>query len=187
MNWRSWYRCCVTSIAGSVLLFAAGCDQRDFAAGPQAGDRFPEMRLNGLMDGKPFSTASLRGTVLLVNFWATWCEPCREEMPSLETLSHRFDPRELVVLGVSLDADLNLAREFVLKHKLSFSNFSDRGSDVARDMLHIRVLPETLVVAPDGIVAARIRGARDWAGQEAGALLGAVMRGEPAAAFQVPR
>lgn len=170
-------------VAGLMLVLAAGCGERKPGAGPQRGDPLPELRLDGLIGGRTLSTAALHGKVLVINFWASWCTPCREEMASLEALSRRYGPHRLAVLGISMDADINLAREFVLQYQLTFPNFTERESERARDLLRVRALPETLVVSADGIVVTRVTGARDWVSPEAVAMLDAVIRGEPVAAL----
>jgi len=179
-----WRRAAGVAVA-LVLAIGAGCGESVRSPGPQPGDLLPAPPLNDLADGSTFSTASLRGTVLLVNFWATWCTPCRQEMASLETLSRRFPAQQVRVIGITMDADLNLAREFVMQNGLSFSNYSENPAERARDLLHVRTLPETLIVAADGRLVARVSGARDWASQEAVALLAAVARREPVRARPV--
>ena len=175
---RGW----LAVLAGLMLVLAAGCGERKPGAGPQRGDPLPELRLSGLLDGRTSSTAGLHGKVLLINFWATWCEPCRNEMASLEALSRRYGAHQLAVLGISIDADVNLAREFVLQYRLTFPNFTEREPERARDLLRVRTLPESVIVSADGIVVARVTGARDWISPEAVAMLDAVIRGAPVAA-----
>jgi peroxiredoxin len=105
---------------------------------------------------------ALRGKALVINFWATWCEPCRKEMASLERLHRQADPAKLAVLGVSVDTDRYLAQEFLLQQRLTFANYSDAEQKLARAALGIQAFPATFVVAPDGSLRARITGVRDW-------------------------
>lgn len=101
------------------------------------------------------------GRPVLLNFWATWCAPCREEMPSLQRLAER-EP-ELRVVGMSVDQDLNLAREFLLKYQIGFENVFDPGGRIATTVFGIRAYPSTFVIGRDGRVVALIQGGRDWA------------------------
>ena len=157
MAWRGRRHApCLGVAAMMCAMLAAGCGAPDSISSPRAGNPLPNLQLDGLMDGRALSTASLRGKVLLINFWASWCEPCRKEMPSLEALSRRYGSERLAVFGVSVDADENLAREFVLQSEVTFPNFTER----ARDVLRVRALPETVIVSADGIVVARVTGAR---------------------------
>jgi peroxiredoxin len=87
-------------------------------------------------------------------------------MSSLERLHRQADPARLRVIGISVDADLNLAREFLLQHQLTFANYTDGEQKLARGLLKIQAFPATFVVAADGGVKAQITGARDWSSAE---------------------
>lgn len=102
------------------------------------------------------------GVPILVNFWATWCEPCRREMPALEKLSKLFAPQELTVIGISVDSDTNLAREFILSQKLSFPMLSDGAQSLSQVGLRLTVFPTTYLLRRDRSIADIITGARDW-------------------------
>ena len=114
------------------------------------------------LDGNeaPFSTYS--GVALVVNIWASWCPPCVLEMPSLEKLSSIFNPRDLRVIGVSVDSDLNLMHEFLIRSKLTFPMLLDRGNKVLR----IPIFPSTFLLMRDHSIAQIIVGERDWAGEK---------------------
>jgi thiol-disulfide isomerase/thioredoxin len=151
-------RCLPALLLGWVL---AGCNGAPEATGPQPGEPFPVLTLPAL-DGPPLDLADYRGRVLVLNVWATWCAPCREEMPSLQRLSERFPAERLTVLGLTVDEDTNLAREFLIKYGIRFQSASDPGGAVAEGLLGVTAYPDTLVVAPDGTVAERIVGGRAW-------------------------
>lgn len=112
-------------------------------------------------DGHPASLEAFRGKTVVVNLWASWCGPCRREMASLQCLSDKAAP-EAVVVGVSYDADRNLARELLLVERITFPNLSDPGGAASAARLGVVALPETLIFRPDGALAGRVRGARDW-------------------------
>lgn len=120
-----------------------------------------------------------RSGFLLINYWATWCAPCREEMPSLERLSRKLPP-EVGVVAVTVDEDLNLAREWLRKLGITFPVFADPAMRLSRGALGMDVLPETFLVAPDRLILERTRGAREWdADASYGGILAAVSRWKP--------
>ena len=129
------------------------------------GDRFPDIALPDL-NGHMMSFAAYPNVPLVVNFWASWCEPCRREMPSLEKLSTLFHPQDLLVVGVAVDSDRNLAREFSLYYKLTISMLSDNDQALSSGILHIPAFPVTYLLRRDRTIARIIVGARDWADQE---------------------
>lgn len=161
------------------LLFGllTGCDKAP-AAKPQLaeGFPFPPLTLN-YSGGKALSTQSFQGKLLVLNVWATWCPPCRREMPSLERLSRTLDPKRFAVIGLSTDADANLASEFLLQNDITFANFFDQNGKIARD-LGLKVYPETFLIGPDGRLIERIPGMREWDSPEMIARLEAAYQGK---------
>lgn len=149
---------------GITTLFLPAC-RNDEPAGLAQGDRFPDIVLPSL-DGQATSSAAYRDIPLVVNFWATWCEPCRREMPSLEKLSTLFYPKDLLVIGISVDSDRNLAREFSLRYKLAIPMLSDSDQALSNGILRISAFPVTYLLKRDRAIARIIVGARDWAGTE---------------------
>lgn len=143
------------------------------------GHPFPQFRLQGL-DGASLDTGSLPGQVLVLNVWATWCPPCRREMPGLQRLAEATAGRGIVVAGMTVDRDLNLAREFLREGKIAFPNYADPDMAVANGKLQVVGFPETFVVGPDGRLAARVVGERNWDTPEMRGALEALARGEPA-------
>lgn len=156
-------------LAGLLVLAACGVDPADVQ--PGIGAQLPAVVLTGLTDEEPTSTGALRGTALIINFWATWCVPCRSEMPSLERLSHRLAGHGVRVIGITVDHDLNLAREFARSHQLTFPIYADGDKKAFQSALRVRALPETVLVTADGAIMARITGGRDWNGAEGDRLL----------------
>lgn len=158
---------------GAVFMALAGivaCGERT-GAGFVPGQPFPAVPLVSLTGNQVLPSEALRGKALVINFWATWCEPCRKEMPSLERLHRLADPAQLSVIGLSVDTDLNLAREFLHQHQLTFPNYTDGEQKLARGLLQIRAFPATFLVAADGSVKAKITGPRDWSSVETRRLL----------------
>jgi thiol-disulfide isomerase/thioredoxin len=106
-----------------VLLLAQAAAQKEKATAPAA----PAAADPPLIDpaGYPKVLARYRGKPLLVNFWATWCEPCRDEFPMLVELAKRYKPKGLQVVGISFDdnADMNLVRRFLARNQPEFPNY----------------------------------------------------------------
>jgi thiol-disulfide isomerase/thioredoxin len=162
----------------SVLaVAAAGCGVDN--AGPRRGEELPDLRLAGL-DGSLLETRALRGRVLLLNAWATWCPPCRREMPALQRLSEAMRGSPVLVAGLTVDRDLNLVREFLLTHRITFPQYVDPDMALAKGVLRVVGFPETFVVGRDGRLAARLVGEREWDGAPMLRALEALARGEPA-------
>jgi peroxiredoxin len=111
----------------------------------------PDFTLNDL-SGKPLHMADLRGKVVLLNFWATWCPPCRKELPSLEALSARFGSRGLVVIGIS-DEDAAKVEPFVRRQAISYPILLDPGRSVKRAFA-IQGIPKSFVYDRSGKLVA---------------------------------
>jgi thiol-disulfide isomerase/thioredoxin len=112
------------------------------------------------------STASrrlsdFRGKPLVINVWASWCGPCRQEMGSLERLSRRFGGKQLNVIGISTDDYRDRAQAFVKQFNITFSNFIDHELFL-ENMLGADRLPLTLLVDAQGRVLAKHYGAKEW-------------------------
>jgi peroxiredoxin len=105
------------------------------------------------LKGKSWSLAELHGKVVLVNFWATWCEPCRSEMPDLDDLNKKFKKKGLVVLAISNESG-TVVRPFIGKSQLSYTVLLDPGGKVA-DEFGIVGIPETFVYNRDGKLVAQ--------------------------------
>ena len=103
--------------------------------------------------GDNVSLASLKGKVVMLNFWATWCPPCRKEMPDLEALYKQFESQGLVILGIS-DDDPEKMREFVQKQGTTYPVLLDPGSKV-NELLHINGIPKTFVYDRNGKIVAQ--------------------------------
>ena len=121
----------------------------------EADDRkreHPEFTLKDL-SGKTWTFAELRGKVVLVNFWATWCPPCRKEMPELETLYGRFSSKGLVVLGIS-DEEAAKVEPFIRERKVSFPVLLDPGRKV-NEMFVVEGIPKSFVYDREGKLVAQ--------------------------------
>ena len=105
------------------------------------------------LSGKSWTFSDLRGKVVLVNFWATWCPPCRKEMPDLEALYQRFESRGFVVLGIS-DETAAKVEPFIRERKVSFSVLLDPGRKV-NEMFVVEGIPKSFVYDREGKLVAQ--------------------------------
>jgi peroxiredoxin len=112
-------------------------------------------------DGKTHGLADYRGKVVLVNFWATWCGPCREEMPSMEALRASLEGRPFAVLAVNVGEGARAARGFADKMSLQFPLLLDQDTKTTKAW-GARILPASYVVGPDGRIRYTYLGAIDW-------------------------
>ena len=136
----------------------------------------PDFSLTTL-DEKAINLADYKGKVVVLNFWATYCIPCRIEMPSLEKFSQTHKNSGVEVVAISLDEDKEKAiRSLVSKMDLTFPIAMEGQS--AGDTYEVSVLPVTYVIGKQGELLARVVGDRDWASEEADQLVKAVLAGE---------
>ncbi len=118
------------------------------------------------LQGRPWRLADLRGRAVLLNFWASWCEPCRAEMPTLQVLADLYGPEQLAVLALNFkEAPATVAR-FVQRTGLRLPVLLDHDGAIARACA-VKVFPSTLLIAADGRARQRLRGELDWTGAEA--------------------
>ena len=164
-------RACL-QLAIAVVLLAATLASN--AASPPAKQLIavsaaaPAMELKDL-SGKVHRLADYRGKVVLVNFWATWCEPCRDEMPSMQTLKHRAEKAaggDFVVLAVNYAENAARIEQFLQKQPFDFTILLDPFSEVWRAWTP-GVLPASFLVGRDGRLRYRAIGEIDWAGAAA--------------------
>lgn len=104
------------------------------------------------LEGKPFRLADAAGEVVVVNFWASWCAPCRKELPLLNALHDELTAQNGRVVTISIDRHLDKAMDFVLQHDLSLPVYHDGPDGLAR-VLDLDAVPFTIVLGRDGTVA----------------------------------
>ncbi|MBI5083609.1 MAG: TlpA family protein disulfide reductase [Acidobacteria bacterium] len=126
----------------------------------EVGDRAPRFSLT-TDKGRKVSTTDFGGKVLVVNFWATWCPPCIEELPSLQAMADRLGPKGVVVLGVSVDRNDAAYRRFVQQAKIGFETWRDPEADISASYGTFKY-PETYVIGSDGKVRQKHVGPRNW-------------------------
>ena len=128
----------------------------------------PDFSLQDL-DGKTVTLKEFRGKVVFVNFWATWCPPCRDEMPAMQKLYKENRDKGLVMLAINFMETPNTIRPFVNEYKLTFPILLDSGTVMVS--YGVLGLPATYLIDRQGKAAARALGARDWANQESSRII----------------
>jgi cytochrome c biogenesis protein CcmG, thiol:disulfide interchange protein DsbE len=157
-----WLALLLIPVAGAAELKSAG------------GTRALPLSLKTL-DGATHDLAKYRGKVVLVNFWATWCEPCRDEMPSIERLKEKFAGQPFEVLAVNVDEPESRVRAFLAKTPLQLTVVLDPGKAVTKNW-NARILPASFVVGRDGRVRYSVLGEMDWSLESNAKVIDALMR-----------
>jgi len=148
-------------IALLLAVSAALADAQELR--PWAGGATPPLLLQDL-DGRPHRLEDYRGKVVLINFWATWCEPCRAEMPSLNKLRAALAGKSFAVLAVNLGEPESRVQRFMEQVPLDFPVLMDRDTAAAKAW-KARILPASFLVGPDGRIRYSVLGEIDWTEQ----------------------
>lgn len=149
------------AVALYVVTRTFGADL--FPVGP--GSKAPEFQATTMVAGGPKNKniTDYRGHVVLLNLWATWCGPCKQEMPGIQALHDSLGPQGLRVVALSVDDPgfESAIRTFVAEHKLSFEILHEGSGKIERDYQTSGV-PETFVIGKDGVIRKRVIGAAVW-------------------------
>lgn len=130
------------------------------------------------LDGANLSSHDLAGKVVLLNFWATWCGPCKEEMPSLARLQSHFDPEQVRVVTVTTDRYPQGIKQFLDHLGIKLPVLFDDDEEVSRTFM-VRGLPTTLLIGQDGHALGRAVGPRSWDSRESIALVREILDRRP--------
>jgi thiol-disulfide isomerase/thioredoxin len=151
------------NVSGVALMLALLCAPCAGAGElrPWTGGGTPALVLKDLQ-GSTHDLAQYRGKVVLVNFWATWCEPCRDEMPSMQQLKRKLAGRPFEVLAVNLAESENKVNDFLRRLPLDFAIVLDRNGKARRNW-KVKLLPTSFVIAPDGGIRYSVIGDLNWA------------------------
>lgn len=126
----------------------------------EAGDTAPKFTIR-TENGQQISRSEFPGKLLMVNFWATWCPPCVEEMPSLKQFAQTMGPQGVTVLGISVDRNEQAYREFLQRNQLGFLVARDPEENISSSYGTFK-WPETYLINRDGKVVQKFIGPRDW-------------------------
>ena len=118
------------------------------------------------LNGKPLNLAQLRGKVVLLNFWATWCAPCQLEMPAFERWQKQYAAQGLAIAGISMDDDVDAVRKTVAKLRVTYPIAMGTAA-LGRSYGGVLGLPETFLIDRTGVIRAQFQGETDLAKIEA--------------------
>lgn len=163
-----------------VLLFALfclpgiyACDNKsgndvvedDKWASLEKGKTAKDFTLKDLT-GKSISLSDYKGKIVFLNFWATWCAPCRHEMPSMEKVHKKYKGGDFVVLAVATDnKGEEIVKPFIDEHGYTLPVLIDKNSDVS-DSYSVFALPTTFIIGRDGKIIEMVQGVREWDSKE---------------------
>lgn len=133
-------------LLGALLLLGIGAA----SAAPVVGEPAPPFSLQN-RSGAEVSLEDLRGEVVLINFWATWCPPCRQEMPLLDQIHSRYQPLGFTLLGVNVEQDSRLADRFLADVPVNFPILLDPEERVSK-LYSVPAMPTTVIVDRKGTV-----------------------------------
>ena len=153
------------AIANSVAI----ADSAAIAVPVEQGATLPDATLQGL-NGPSRKLSEFRGRPLIINVWASWCGPCREEMASLERLAWRSESRYFAIIGISTDDDADRAKDLLKEINATISQFIDKDLRM-ENTLGASQLPLTVLIDGNGRVLEKIYGARQWDGADARRLI----------------
>jgi peroxiredoxin len=126
----------------------------------QVGDRAPDFSIKA-DNGKTYTRADFGGKLLVLNFWATWCPPCREELPSLDALQRTLGSKGLVVLAVSVDKDEKVYKDFLTANRVAITTARDPGQEINREYGTVQ-FPESYIIDQSGKVVEKIISSTNW-------------------------
>ena len=149
----------VAGVAGLIALLAYGVASESPDQSVE-GERAPNIELPPLEGGAERSLDDWRGQVVVLNYWASWCEPCREESPLLERWHQRISKQNATVLGVDVLDVTSDAQDFIDKYGLTYPQLRDKDGST-QDDFGIVAYPETFVIDRQGRIAASRRGPVD--------------------------
>lgn len=122
------------------------------------------------LNGKEVKLSDYKGKVIFLNLWATWCPPCRKEMPEMEKLNEKFKNKNFVMLAVSVGEDNKTVKNFLSKNRYTFPIFTDNKRDI-ETKYSTGSIPTTYIIDKNGNILAQFIGARDWYSKEAISLI----------------
>ena len=172
---------CRLGLVGLLSLGLTACGEPQSSLKVRVGQTVPPLVVQDL-NNQPATLKPTPGKLLMINIWATWCAPCRHEMPSLQRFARQLGSDRLELIGLSVDMDEHVVREYLIENKIDFPSFLDRNFATVNGVFGIRVFPSTFFLSPDGTLIKVVEGWRDWDAPE----LVAEIRGLLPAPITVP-
>lgn len=159
--WNKWI--ILLLFAVYFLLFTAANAQlpSPFAVEKLVGQKASDFTLKDV-NGNSISLSSFKGKVMLLNFWATWCPPCKAELPSMNKLQQLLKDRGFVILAVSTDRSVADVKDFLNKYPLDYTIVVDYNLTVSRLLYKVFMVPTTFLIDRKGIIVKRYFGEQDW-------------------------
>jgi thiol-disulfide isomerase/thioredoxin len=121
------------------------------------------------LNGRQVSLSDFKGKILFVNFWATWCPPCREEMPSMQKLHARLKDKDFLIVAIDLQESAEPVKKFLNEYELTFMTLLDSKGETG-PLFGINSIPTTLIMDKNGMIIGVAMGPRDWASKKSIAL-----------------
>lgn len=143
-------------VAGPAWIAFSRPEEVVIPPAPRAGAPAPAFQAQTL-DGPPVSLDDLRGQAVVLNLWATWCPPCRAEMPALERISARYAGDGLVILALNQGENPDTVRAFVEEHDLTFTIALDPREQIGR-LYELQAYPTTFFIGRDGVIREVVSG-----------------------------
>ncbi len=146
-----------------LLSFTAGCENVGWLGKGrrmEIGRKAPDFVLQDA-EGKVWQLSGLKGKVVFVNFWATWCKPCRDEMPSMQALNKAMAGRPFQMLSIVFNDDLDLAASFARRQGATFPVLANPDPELTQAYM-ITGVPETFLIDSQGILRHKFIGPYDW-------------------------
>ncbi len=145
-----------------VTLILSGCDKQEVLHEQvAANDYFPVIDFVDL-EGRVTPFSEFQGKLVVLNIWATWCPPCRRELPSLEQLGQALDGSRFSVILLSVDSDEHVVREYLIDVGLEPNTFIDKELEISGKVLGAISYPVTYLVSPQGKVMQVVYGEQEW-------------------------
>jgi thiol-disulfide isomerase/thioredoxin len=165
---RSWPAAVAAAVMVVPMLAVTACG-RDLPAAVQVGtttvapaERVPMPDISGTtLDGSTLDLASLRGKVVVLNSWASWCEPCKKEIPDFVKLASDVDPAKVAIVGLNVSDEKSAASAFVQDYKMTYPSIVDESGSMLATIPGVppKALPSTVVIDGSGRIAAQVVGA----------------------------
>ena len=137
--------------------------------------------------GADITLSRFKGKVVLLNLWASWCPPCVKELPALDRLQQRLGGNDFVVVAVSLDEDLVLARQMFVDLSIESMKLFSQSSEQLAKTFPVDLLPATIMIDRDGQAMGLLRSSLNWDNSEADSLINRVIKGVSAATLRVEK
>jgi cytochrome c biogenesis protein CcmG/thiol:disulfide interchange protein DsbE len=163
-------------LLSALLVLVFGVRRQDtLRSKATVGLNAPELVLHD-ESGKKYTLSELKGSVVFLNFWATWCPPCREEMPSIQNLYHHFrEEKGFRVITVLYKDDFEKAKTFMKENHYDFPVLTDKGERAA-DSYGVTGVPETYIVDKKGVLKEKVIGPAEWNSPQVLSLMSTMIR-----------